>query len=268
MKLAVLKNIMVQALKPRRFAVMIGKVFERVAERHGKTSNPDYMEWIRCNLSDFAALAQTLDSSLWQESVARSREIELSARKTLKLIPHDLGGGGVYPFLHFLVRYIKPRNIVETGVAAGFSSFAFLDALEMNGSGRLYSSDFPYFRLPHPEQYIGILVPAELRGRWHLHIDGDQRNLAQIALELNGAIDLFHYDSDKSYIARKRAVSAIESRLGDDAFAIMDEIQDNFFAGIRICTRTQETLSSLRVRGQIRRYDRRTHSQSDEVFPG
>ena len=130
------------------------------------------------------------------------------------------------------------------------------------------SNDFPHFKLAHPERYIGILVPADFRGRGHHCIDGDQRNLAQTAFELGSAIDLPQYDSDKSYIARKRAVSAIESRLGDDAFAIMDEIQDNFFAGIRICTRTQETLSSLRVRGQIRRYDRRTHSQSDEVFPG
>lgn len=229
MKLVALRNIAAQALKPRRFAVMTDKVFERIAERRRKASESENMAWIRSNLSDYADVARKLDSSLWQQSLARAKEIEASSEKILSCIPYDLGGGGVYPFLHFLVRYMKPRNAVETGVAAGFSSYAFLDALEMNGSGTLYSSDFPYFRLPHPEQYIGILVPSHLRTRWRLLIDGDQRNLARIVGELGGAIELFHYDSDKSYIGRKRAMDAVQPRLDKNAVIIMDDIQDNSF---------------------------------------
>ena len=96
--------------------------------------------------------------------------------KKLKKIKYDLGGGGFYPLLFFIVKYIKPNIVVETGVAAGFSSYAILKAIEENKKGRLYSSDFPYFRIPNPEKYIGIIVPEKLKKSWDLLIDGDNIN--------------------------------------------------------------------------------------------
>lgn len=229
MKPATLKNVVVQALKPRRFAVMANKVLERMGESQNPVSRRHNLAWIKGELSDFAILASSWDSSLWAESQTRCREIEIQAQHTLRQIPYDLGGGGVYPFLHFLIRYMKPNNVVETGVAAGFSSYAFLDAMDLNKKGTLYSSDFPYFRLPNPERYIGILVPEGLKSRWHLHIEGDKRNLPRIFTKMTGAIDLFHYDSDKSYAGRKHAIDTVYAKLAHDAVVVMDDIQDNSF---------------------------------------
>ena len=77
---------------------------------------------------------------------------------------HDLGGGGAYNIIYFLTRLIKPKIIFETGVGAGYSTYAFLTAIKENNLGTLYSSDFPYFRLNKPERYIGFLVTDDLIG--------------------------------------------------------------------------------------------------------
>jgi predicted O-methyltransferase YrrM len=79
----------------------------------------------------------------------------LQASKTLNSISHSLGGGGAYSLIYFHCRILKPKIAVETGVANGWSSFAILESLRKNGQGKLYLSDFPYFKLKDPEQFIG-----------------------------------------------------------------------------------------------------------------
>lgn len=146
----------------------------------------------------------------------------------LPQVGYNLGGGGGYTILYFITRFRKPECIVETGVAAGYSSRAFLAALEKNGVGSLYSSDFPYFRLPEPDRFIGIMVEAELKKRWNLYTAGDEKNLPEILGKIN-EIDLFHYDSDKSYSGRQYALSKIEGRMSKDGIIMMDDIQNNSY---------------------------------------
>ena len=100
-------------------------------------------------------------------------------------------------------------------------------ALEKNQFGNLYSSDFPYFRIKNPEKYIGILVPEHLKKRWLLFIEGDKKNLVKIKNQIN-KIDLFHYDSDKSYIGRKETFETLSDKL-EYSWTVIDDIQDNSF---------------------------------------
>lgn len=130
--------------------------------------------------------------------------------------------------LNFITRYMEPDCIVETGVAAGFSSYSFLSAIKANGRGKLYSSDFPYFRIPNPESYIGVIVEESLKDNWSLCIDGDEICLPKIVRSVN-KVDIFHYDSDKSYSGRKFAFSVISKVLSRDGIILMDDIQDNSF---------------------------------------
>ena len=44
-------------------------------------------------------------------------------------------------FLYYLCRILKPKNVIETGVAYGISSSYILQALEANKFGKLYSID-------------------------------------------------------------------------------------------------------------------------------
>ena len=146
----------------------------------------------------------------------------------MKNIKYDLGGGADYPLLYFLTRYLRPENVLETGVAAGFSSYAILSALQKNGKGKLYSSDFPYFRLKDPEKYIGIVVEKSLRKNWNLFIEGDENNLPKI-LKTVKKIDIFSYDSDKTYSGRSKTLTKVSKFLTENSVIIMDDIQDNSF---------------------------------------
>jgi hypothetical protein len=104
-----------------------------------------------------------------------------------------------------------------------------LSALDKNNKGTLYSSDFPYFRLENPEQYIGILVQDDnLKSKWHLDTNGDEINLPKInALLGKQKIGLFHYDSDKSYSGRDFALKTLKNKFESSCIIIFDDIQDN-----------------------------------------
>jgi hypothetical protein len=67
-----------------------------------------------------------------------------------------------------------------------------------------------------------------LKSRWHLFKRGDVANLPLI-LSQCPAVQLFHYDSDKSYSGRRFATALVSPRLASSAIYLMDDIQDNLF---------------------------------------
>ncbi|MFC1521121.1 class I SAM-dependent methyltransferase [Elusimicrobiota bacterium] len=102
--------------------------------------------------------------------------------------------------LYVVCRILKPKAVVETGVANGTSSAFILKALEANESGMLYSIDLPNQpgeNIPR-EKTSGWLVPGHLRSRWQLQL-GDTRELLQPLLERLGKVDCFFHDSDHSH---------------------------------------------------------------------
>lgn len=101
-----------------------------------------------------------------------------------------------------------------------------LTAMKRNGTGHLWSSDFPYFRQAGAADEIGLLVAPDLRERWTLLIDGDEENLPKIMREV-ARVDMFHFDSDKTYKGRNFALTSIKSKLAEKAVVIFDDIQDN-----------------------------------------
>ncbi len=212
---------------PEHFGILLAKARERFFGRRGGLSASQNLDWIKKNCTDYQQLFALIDGALWQESLLYSAELKKHADAILTKTGQHIGGGGIYPILYFLTRLKKPACIVETGVAAGFSSQAFLKAIEKNGQGMLYSSDLPYFRLKNPEQYIGIIVEEPLKKYWKLFIKGDKANIAQIKRMIDGSIDLFHYDSDKSYSGREFALRQLEGLFSRDAVIIFDDIQDN-----------------------------------------
>lgn len=212
---------------PRRFFELMNKIFMRFFDKKNSLKTHDYINWLNENLVDFESYAKNIDESLWNESMIFSNELEKNAKEILAKHPIGMGGGGIYPLIYFVTRYKKPNIAVETGVATGYSSQTFLSAMEKNGCGKLYSSDFPYFRIKNPEKYIGILVDEKLKYRWKLFIEGDKINLPKIIKELDDNIDLFHFDSDKSYEGRIFATNILKNKLAKNAIVFYDDINDN-----------------------------------------
>lgn len=223
-----IKNTIRNLVRPSYFPVMTRKVISRFTELKHKQNKNAAKVWCREYAQDYGDLIFKLDRELWYESKEFSRNLKLEADKKIEQLGVNLGGGGNYTFLYFITRWLKPETIVETGVAAGYSTKAILEAIRKNGKGRLYSSDFPYFRLNKPEKYIGILVDDHLRDNWELFIEGDQKNLGKITNKVQ-KIDLFHYDSDKTYAGRDLALKILSPYITPQSVIIMDDIQDNLF---------------------------------------
>jgi len=221
-------NISANSLKRKNLFVMADKVITRVKERSAANENALALDWIEQNAEDLESFLNEINAPLWQACQKEAETIGKDCQAKIDKLGLDLGGGGHYPLLYFWVKHLQPNAVIETGVAAGWSSQAILKALNSNEKqGKLFSSDFPYFRLENPEQYVGYVVDEDLKENWSLFINGDQNNLPLIIDALTSKVDLFHYDSDKSIKGRDYAWAIVEPHLSDNAVVIFDDIQDN-----------------------------------------
>lgn len=224
-----LRHTLNAAMNPIRARVMIGKVIKRFADPKGTIDSEANRQWLAQNARPLEEYLAGFDAALVTETQDFMSDLKNRSAQILSQIPHDLGGGAGVPLLYALVRKRAPQVVVETGVAAGFSSATILAAMAKNGIGHLYSSDFPYFRLENPEQYVGVVVDRALKSRWSLYLRGDENNLPEITKAITGKVDIFHYDSDKSYIGREYAMKTMAPHMADDGLIIMDDIQDNAY---------------------------------------
>ena len=220
-----MKNLLINILKKNYFLVF----FKKIIKKFEKNTSIEAKKWaIANNKQSTCSFLRSIDSSLYDEIIVEIELIKQFAKYKISKLTVSLGGGGHYILLYFLIRKFKLLNIVETGVAAGWSSLTILRALKKNGGGYLYSSDFPYFRLKDPENYIGYLAKDETnQDSWFLDIRGDDVELPEIVKRLDDNIDLFHYDSDKSYSGRVKALKILDSKINPKTIVIFDDIQNN-----------------------------------------
>jgi predicted O-methyltransferase YrrM len=96
------------------------------------------------------------------------------------------------------IRAVRPKIVVETGVANGVSSAYLLLALRANSCGSLYSIGLDEKGFIPRGKSLGWVVPAELRSRWRILI-GDSREILPKLLAELGPIDVFIHDSLHTY---------------------------------------------------------------------
>jgi len=137
-----------------------------------------------------------------------------------------MGGAGHVDLIYAVTRLTRARNLLETGVAYGWSSLAFLTAAEENGDGRLVSVDRPYPGAGSAD-FVGIAVSAPLRRRWHIIREPDRNGLRKAAALFPDGVDIAHYDSDKTYRGRRFGYGMIWKALRPGGLFLSDDIQDN-----------------------------------------
>ena len=220
-----MKNILINFFKKNYFLVIVKKIFKRFEKNTSEEAKKWAEENNKQSIDEFFC---SIDTPLYEQVKMEIKVIQEFAQNKLSKLNVSLGGGGNYILLYFLIRKFKSLNIVETGVAAGWTSLAILRAIKKNGKGFLYSSDFPYFRLENPEKYIGYLAKNDSNeDNWFLDIGGDDMALPKIVKRLDNNIDLFHYDSDKSYSGRDNALKILNSKIDSKTIIIFDDIQNN-----------------------------------------
>jgi len=146
--------------------------------------------------------------------------------------------------LYAYVRKAKPSTIVETGVCNGVSTLFILKALSKNGSGHLYSVDYPYhaeedlqeFRndtfedyggaaIPH-DKTPGWIIPDNLNDIWTLKIGKSQKKLPSL-LENLDRLDLFIHDSEHSHPCMMFEFEIAWHKIGDRGTILSDDINWN-----------------------------------------
>jgi len=122
-------------------------------------------------------------------------------------------------------RQLRPRMVVETGVAYGVTSAYILQALADNGYGELHSIDLPPLR-HDADRYIGYLIPFHLRHRWKLRM-GSARDVLPRVLSEAGSVDVFVHDSLHTYRNMKWEFGRALAALRRGGLLISDDIEVN-----------------------------------------
>jgi predicted O-methyltransferase YrrM len=117
--------------------------------------------------------------------------------QTLEIYSADLYAKKIL-LQYAVVRAIKPKIVVETGVANGVSSAYLLLALQANGRGTLYSVGLNDPQYLPAGKSLGWVVPQELRSTWKLLL-GDSRTILPGLLDGIDSTDIFIHDSLHTY---------------------------------------------------------------------
>lgn len=181
-------------------------------------------EWCRARaISTEEALAALVGPGAWGPLSELERERYQQALKVADSVPVVMGGPGNLDLLYHLALQDGVKKAVETGVAFGWSSLAIL--LGLRSDGQLVSTDMPYVRGGN-EDFVGCVVPEDIRGGWTLIRLADRQALPR-ALDALGTIDLCHYDSDKTYVGRMWAYGLLWEALEPGGLFVSDDIGDN-----------------------------------------
>jgi predicted O-methyltransferase YrrM len=149
-------------------------------------------------------------------------------REKIKAAGVIMGGEADINLLFNIVSITKSQKIIETGVAFGWSSMAILLAQKNIPNSYLYSIDMPYPK-DNNESYVGLVIPEDLKSNWKLIREPDRNGLKKVLSRIEGNIDMFHYDSDKSYEGRKYSYNLIWPKLKKGGILISDDIEDNSY---------------------------------------
>ena len=127
--------------------------------------------------------------------------------------------------LYKICRMLKPKKVVETGVAYGNSSAYILLALQKNEKGTLYSID-SIFRPWESKEMIGSVIPNNLRENWKLIVGKSKEILKKTLLELE-EIDIFFHDSLHTYKNMMFEFETAWPMIKKDGFLISDDVIGN-----------------------------------------
>jgi len=151
------------------------------------------------------------------------------------------GDAGFVRAIWCLTRNLRPRNVIETGVAHGVTSRFILEALERNGVGHLWSIDHPPLEHEWHAQ-IGVAVAGRYPARWSYIRGSSRRRLPDILSKL-GQIDLFIHDSLHSEHNVRFEMDRAWAALRPGGAMVVDDIDANW--GFRAFTQAFSNHQSM-----------------------
>lgn len=208
-------------LYPELGRKIIKNIFNRNAAFKGKEKTLNWASSKAVSQSEAIKKLFSIEMDAFSDLYASDYQAA-SARE--KSCPIKMGGAGALELIYSACEFAQAKNVIETGVAYGWSSFAALKSLSQR-NGLLYSSDMPYLG-QDGDQYVGYVVPEELKKNWKLFRFADRESLPKIFAE-NTIFDVVHYDSDKAYEGMAWAYEELYKHLRKGGVFISDDINDN-----------------------------------------
>ena len=208
-------------LYPELGRKIIKNIFNRKSAFRGKDKTQQWAE--SKAVSQAVAIEKLFGVSMQSFETLFPEELKLALQKE-KDCPIKMGGAGALELIYYACEFTQAKKAVETGVAYGWSSIAALLSLNKR-NGTLYSSDMPYLG-QNGDQYVGCVVPENLKAQWKLYRHADRESLPKIFAEAP-SLDVVHYDSDKSYEGRTWAYKDLYKHLRKGGVFISDDIGDN-----------------------------------------
>jgi predicted O-methyltransferase YrrM len=135
-------------------------------------------------------------------------------------------------WIYACVRVLQPEVMIETGVAHGASSCLILNAMHLNGKGKLISVDLPDndtnpdYNFSGKKVETGWMVPDALRSRWQLRL-GYAQELLPAILNEEKEIDIFFHDSDHSYAHMKYEFEISATHIRKGGLLLSDDVHKN-----------------------------------------
>lgn len=173
------------------------------------------------------------------ESDMNLRKVLWKAEKILNKSKIESKGGISRPknnFLYALVRATKPKIVIESGVANGFTTLFILKAIMKNGHGNLISIDLPNIDDRHSgnkskifipkNKNPGWIVPNHLMVYWRLLL-GDSKVLLPRILKRLRNIGIFLHDSKHTYDHMMFEYNEVWPRIIENGFLISDDVDSN-----------------------------------------
>lgn len=160
------KNIFLNVKKYRDLRI----IYEKIRNKFEFDTSVIAKNWAKKNITNLENYCKTKDKKLWKDCLTEFNKIEKKILTKLKKTPKKYNCPANLSLIYFLIRYLKPKKIIETGVAAGTSSETILQAIKNNGVGFLYSSDLPYYKIKNAKKFIGFVVSNNLKKFWKLDI--------------------------------------------------------------------------------------------------
>jgi predicted O-methyltransferase YrrM len=169
--------------------------------------------------------------------------------------------------LYTLTRVIRPRHVIETGVAAGASTTFISAALVDNGAGNLYSIELPLnevtcvrhldgSKFDWPRYGVGWALPASLRsriGNRHTLILEDARTALPVLLSRIREVDLFFHDDLHEPDHMLQQYRLVWNHLSSGGFLVSDDINYSWLQFRREKGFSRSVLDNIQRLGAIRK---------------
>jgi hypothetical protein len=152
----------------------IERARERIAQRRERRRPPQRYEADRAWEDSLHQLlgcpwpcdARRESDALWRDVVSSLTASGLAVGRG-SYVGWDDAGPGLARAAWCLTRHMRPKKVVETGVARGVTTRLILEGLERNGEGRLWSIDLPPLRQGDLPEETGAAVRSAVAFAGH-----------------------------------------------------------------------------------------------------